>query len=514
MRYRDPRLRLALYILLLIAFSGTFVWLVFLSSWYAILPGLGIIWVVYRVIRLFNRVPRELSYFLDAVENEDSTLFFSEDVGHEPTKKMHESLNRLNRLIQEVKLSSREQERYYGILLEQVSTGIVVVNNKGNILLANRAAKELLNYPFFTHVEQLRRVDSNLHRIFSRLAQESRHQIVKEVYESGMMRLSLQATSFVNQGTALRVISIHDIRHELDAKELESWQKLIRVLTHEIMNSITPITSLSETLLKYYIPGGYTAGGTTKDTTVYREDGVPRDTVRGVVKDGAESAVDGTTVERVGDVTEDLTENASLGEGGTVQMGTPGRKPVDEKTIANTVKGLEVINERGVGLIRFVESYRKLTRLSKPVLKPIALKGLIEHLLVLLENEPDFHRIHFLVEINPADVSVEVDEAQISQVFINLIKNAMQAVEGVDSPKIAISTAHTDTGFFEVNIVDNGPGISPEVMEQIFVPFFTTKESGSGIGLSLSRQIMKNHGGSIEATSSPGHTRFVLKFAR
>ncbi|MDI9606629.1 MAG: PAS domain-containing protein, partial [Bacteroidota bacterium] len=345
MRYRDPRLRLALYILLLIVFSGTLVLLVHLSSWYAILPGLGIIWVVYRVTRLFNRVPRELSYFLDAVENEDSTLFFSEDVRHEPTKKMHESLNRLNRLIQEVKLSSREQERYYGILLEQVSTGIVVVNDKGNILLANRAAKELLNYPFLTHVEQLRRVDSNLHRVFSRLAQESRHQIVKEVYESGMMRLSLQATSFVNQGTALRVISIHDIRHELDAKELESWQKLIRVLTHEIMNSITPITSLSETLLKYYIPGGYTAGGV-----------------------------------------------------------------VDEKTIANTVKGLKVINERGVGLIRFVESYRKLTRLSKPVLKPIALKGLIEHLLVLLENEPDFHRIHFLVEIDPVDASIDVDE--------------------------------------------------------------------------------------------------------
>jgi nitrogen fixation/metabolism regulation signal transduction histidine kinase len=449
MRYRDPRLRLALYILLLIVFSGTLVLLVHLSSWYAILPGLAIIWVVYRVIRLFNRVPRELSYFLDAVENEDSTLFFSEDVGHEPTKKMHESLNRLNRLIQEVKLSSREQERYYGILLEQVSTGIVEVNNKGNILLANRAAKELLNYPFLTHVEQLRRVDSNLHRVFSRLAQESRHQIVKEVYESGMMRLSLQATSFVNQGTALRVISIHDIRHELDAKELESWQKLIRVLTHEIMNSITPITSLSETLLKYYIPGGYTAGGT-----------------------------------------------------------------VDEKTIANTVKGLKVINERGVGLIRFVESYRKLTRLSKPVLKPVALKGLIEHLLVLLENEPDFHRIHFLVEIDPVDASIDVDEAQMSQVFINLIKNAMQAVEGVDSPKIVISANYTESGLFEVNIVDNGPGISPEVMEQIFVPFFTTKESGSGIGLSLSRQIMKNHGGSIEVTSSPGHTRFVLKFAR
>lgn len=112
-------------------------------------------------------------------------------------------------------------------------------------------------------------------------------------------------------------------------------------------------------------------------------------------------------------------------------------------------------------MIRFVESYRKLTRLSKPVLKPVALKGLIEHLLVLLENEPDFHRIHFLVEIDPVDASIDVDEAQMSQVFINLIKNAMQAVEGVDSPKIVISANYTESGLFEVNIVDNGPVFPP-----------------------------------------------------
>ena len=308
-------------------------------------------------------------------------------------------------------------------------------------------------------------------------------------------QLSLQATTFRDHEKTLRIISIHDISNELDAKELESWQKLIRVLSHEIMNSITPITSLSETLLNYFIPP---------------------------------------------------------------------EKPVDKTTVANTVKGLEVINERGIGLIRFVESYRKLTRLSKPVLKHIDLRNLIERLLLLLENEPDFQRIQFSVETGTPDISVEAgtpdisveagtpaisvetgthnisveagtpdisvetgtpaisvetgthnisveaDEAQLSQVLINLIKNAMYAVKDVADPRVSVRAHYLQNGRCEVEVIDNGPGIPPEIMEQIFIPFFTTKENGSGIGLSLSRQIMKNHGGSIETVSSPGSTVFTL----
>ena len=188
----------------------------------------------------------------------------------------------------------------------------------------------------------------------------------------------------------------------------------------------------------------------------------------------------------------------------------PPEKSVDEKTVTNTVKGLEVINERGVGLIRFVKSYRKLTKLSNPVLKPIVLKNLIEHLLLLLENEPNFHRIRFRVETDSPNLSVEADEMQLSQVFINLIKNAMQAVENVAEPHIIIRAHSTPGGRCEIKMIDNGPGIPSEIREQIFIPFFTTKENGSGIGLSLSRQIMKNHGGSIEVASSPGTTVFTL----
>ena len=443
MYQRDSYFRLALYILLLIVFSGALFLFVRAASWYAVAPASGMLWAAYRIVRTFNRVPEKIAYFFNAVENEDSTLLFSENIQHKATKEMNQSLNRINRLIQEVKLRNREQEQYYSTLLEQAVTGIVVVNENGSVLQANSSAKKLLHYPLLTHIEQLRRVDEGLHQAFVRLRHGSTHQLVKVVRQNTATQLSLQATTFKDHEKSLRIISIHDISNELDAKEMESWQKLIRVLTHEIMNSITPIASLSETLLKYYIPP---------------------------------------------------------------------EKQIDEKTVRNTVKGLEVINERGVGLIRFVESYRKLTKLSKPVLKPILLGNLIEHLLLLLENETNFRRIHFCVKTETPDLSIEADEAQLSQVLINLIKNAMQAVEDVVEPCITIQAHYAENGRCEIQMIDNGTGISPEIMEHIFVPFFTTKENGSGIGLSLSRQIMKNHGGSIDVVSSPGNTVFTLCF--
>ena len=443
MHYRNFYVRIAFYLFFLIIFSGVTFLLLRESSWYAILPALGIVWMIYAIIRLFNRIPEKISYFFNAIENEDSTLHFPENTPNKSIKELNKSLNRLNLLIQEIKLKNREQEQYYSLLLEQVATGIVVMNRNGTILQANSSAKKLLKYQALAHIEQLRRVDANLYQAFNLLKEESAHQFVKLTHKNGITQLALQATTFRSHEETLRIISVHDISHELDAKEIESWQKLIRVLTHEIMNSITPITSLSETLLKYYIPQ---------------------------------------------------------------------EKPIDEKTVANTVKGLEVINERGIGLIRFVESYRKLTKLSAPELKPILVKNFIEHLLLLMENEPNFHRIRFDVNVPDADLTIMADETQLSQVFINLIKNAMQAVENVPEPRVSIVAQTAKNGHIEIKITDNGVGIPPEIMEQIFIPFFTTKENGSGIGLSLSRQIMKNHGGSIDVSSRGGNTVFTMSF--
>jgi len=443
MFFRNTFIRLITYVFLLIAFSAISTWIILssASNLYSIIPILVVALLVYRIIKLYNATPEKIAYFLNAVENEDSMLHFSEKTLHKANAEMNKSLNRVNKLIQEVKLRNREQEQYYSLMLEQVATGIVVVNENGNVMQANSAAKNLLNYQSFNHIEQLKRIDTNLFNTFYRLKNGETHQFLKLTYKNNITHLSLRATSFLSHGDNLRIISVHDISNELDAKELESWQKLIRVLSHEIMNSITPITSLSETLLNYFIPP---------------------------------------------------------------------EKPVDKTTVANTVKGLEVINERGIGLIRFVESYRKLTRLSKPVLKHVNLRNLIEHLLLLLENEADFQRIQFNVETETPDIGIKADEAQLSQVLINLIKNAMYAVKDLKEPCISVRAHYLQNGCCEIQVIDNGPGIPPEIMEQIFIPFFTTKENGSGIGLSLSRQIMKNHGGSIEEVSSPGSTVFTL----
>ena len=443
MFFRNTFIRLITYVFLLIAFSAISTWIIlsFASNLYSIIPILVVALFVYRIIKLYNTTPEKIAYFLNAVENEDSMLHFPEKTLHKANAEMNKSLNRVNKLIQEVKIRNREQEQYYSLMLEQVATGIVVVNENGNVMQANSAAKNLLNYQSFNHIEQLKRIDNNLFNTFYRLKNGETHQFLKLTYKNNITHLSLRATSFLSHGENLRIISVHDISNELYAKELESWQKLIRVLSHEIMNSITPITSLSETLLNYFIPP---------------------------------------------------------------------EKPLDKKTVANTVKGLEVINERGTGLIRFVESYRKLTRLSKPVLKHVNLRNLIEHLMLLLENEADFQRIQFNVETETPDIGIKADEAQLSQVLINLIKNAMYAVKDITEPRISVRAHYSQNGRCEIQVIDNGSGIPPEIMEQIFIPFFTTKENGSGIGLSLSRQIMKNHGGSIEAVSSPGSTVFTL----
>lgn len=440
MYYRNAFVRLIIYIILLIALSGLLFMQLLAHSWYAVLLFLGVLWVVYRILKLFNRIPERISYFFNAIENEDSTLHFPKNINHIPTKEMNMSLNRVNSLIQEIKFKNREQEQYYSMLLEQVATGIVVINSNGNILQANSGVKRLLNYKTLFHIEQLKRVDVNLYEAFYLLKEDSSHEFVKLNHSNATIQLSLRATTFISQQETLRIISVHDISNELDAKEVESWMKLIKVLTHEIMNSITPITSLSETLLNYY----------------------------------------------------------------TLQV-----EPINNKIIANTIHGLEVINERGAGLIRFVESYRKLTKLSKPILESIELKKLIEHLLLLMENELNFYRITFDVQIEEG-CSIEADRTQMSQVFINLIKNAMQAVESVSTPKISITASKMANKRCEIKVIDNGVGIEAALIDQIFIPFFTTKENGSGIGLSLTKQILKNHGGTIELISSPGNTQFVL----
>jgi len=404
--------------------------------------------VIINLIKYLNSTNRKISYFLESVQNEDSMLSFPTNVTDKPIREIYQGLNKVNKQIQQLKIEGRQQEQYFQTLLEHVATGIVTFNEKGFVLHANSAAKKMLGVDVLTHINQLERVNRNLFQAISNIA-PFEQKLVSVTTERGIIQLSLKSTSFKAKDNELILLSIQDIRNELDEKELDSWMKLIRVLMHEIMNSIAPITSLSESLCKFFTIDGRPA----------------------------------------------LPEE------------------VTEATIQYTLRGLNVIKEQGNGLMLFVESYRKLTRLPKPDKKLFRIEELVARIKVLYASLENSEKVKLAVTVNPPDMELFADENLISQVLINLTKNALQANEKNPEGKIQIIVGFNSEHHTEIRVADNGPGIPDEMLEQIFVPFFTTRENGSGIGLSLSRQIMRLHGGSLQARSVPGkETVFSMIF--
>lgn len=405
--------------------------------------------VVVNLTRYLNTTNRRLSFFLESIENEDSTLLFPTSESNQPIKELYQSLNKVNKQIQQVKIESRQQEQYFQTLLEQVATGIITFDRNGFVLHANHATKKMLGINVLTHINQLERVNTNLFQAIKNIKSfEQKH--ISITGEKGTVELSLKATSFKAKESELILLSMQDIRNELDEKELDAWMKLIRVLMHEIMNSIAPITSLSESLCNYY-------------------------------------TVDGRLV---------LPEE------------------VDETTIRTTVKGLNVIREQGNGLMQFVESYRKLSGLPKPVKKVFRVEDLFDRIKILYASLDGTEKLAFTVKLNNPELKLFADENLVAQVLVNLLKNAVQANEKNPSGRIQLVAGINSNQLPEIRVTDNGSGIPAEIKDQIFVPFFTTRENGSGIGLSLSRQIMQLHGGTLQVNSIPGkETTFKMVFA-
>jgi nitrogen fixation/metabolism regulation signal transduction histidine kinase len=405
--------------------------------------------VIINLIRYLNSTNRKLSFFLESIENEDSTLLITTNESNQPIRELYQSLNKVNRQIQQVKIESRQQEQYFQTLLEQVATGIITFDNNGFVLHANQAIKKMLDIHVLTHVNQLERVNSNLFQAVKNIKPFEQKLISVEGVR-GIIQLSLKATSFKTKDNELTLLSLQDIRHELDEKELDSWMKLIRVLMHEIMNSIAPITSLSESLCNFY-------------------------------------SVDGRLV---------LPQE------------------VNETTIQTTVRGLNVIKEQGLGLMQFVESYRKLSGLPKPVKKVFSLDELFGRIKILYASIENSDRMELTVKLQNPGMELFADENLIVQVLVNLLKNAIQANERNPKGRIKLVAGINPERLPEIRISDNGPGIPADIVDQIFIPFFTTRENGSGIGLSLSRQIMQLHGGTLRVHSIPGReTVFSMIFA-
>jgi nitrogen fixation/metabolism regulation signal transduction histidine kinase len=446
---RNIYLQLVLRICLL-CFTALLVAFLFFSD-HIILSVLILLLLVAQTVSLINytnHTNRKIAYFFDAIKNEDFTLRFPEKLSLKSLEELNHSLNMLNTMIQDIHIKKQIQEQYYQEIIRQSDIGIMTINKKGHILFANKKIEELLSYRPLNHIKQLNQVDPDLYELFSKLMPFER-KLVQLSNEREKKQLALKSTALALNKEELLLVVAQDIHQELDEKETDSWVRLIRVLTHEIMNTITPITSISESILKYY---------------------------------------------------KSENELVSL-------------QDFNKDHIKNTVRGLEVIKEQGGDLMLFVESYRSFLNLPPPDKALVPAQKIMNKVKVLLEQESKNGRITIETIINPEEIELFIDEKQISQVLVNLGKNAAQSLGEQENGLIKITTATNSKGVKYIEVWDNGPGISPELIDEIFVPFFTTKKSGTGIGLSLSRQIMHLHGGNLIVHSvQPEYTSFVLSF--
>jgi signal transduction histidine kinase len=323
----------------------------------------------------------------------------------------------------------------------------VAFDSEGDVELLNNAAKKLLKIPRLGNIRDLESVSSRLADKLVNISPGEKD-LVKLQQDDDLLQLSIYATGFILRRQQLTLVAMQNIQHELEEKEMLSWQNLIRVLTHEIMNSITPIASLAST-------------------------------AQGLLKDNQEC-----------DVPESINE-----------------------VIDDVRKAVNTIEKRSNGLLTFIENYRKLTRIPKPAFKVVQIKDLFDRVEYLLKDQFEQCSVKFKKRIDPESLTITADPALIEQVLINLCKNAMEAVNGVINPKIKLKAGTDGRGNPVIKVSDNGKGIKEEVLEKIFIPFFTTKPQGSGIGLSLSRQIIRQHKGAIGVTSTPNEkTVFKLRF--
>ena len=383
---------------------------------------------------------RKVSYILDALEDKETNFRFDEN--KLLYRKFNKTLNRIRLIFEKEKQEINEQERYYGQMLDRVKTGIVVVelNDKfsGKVSYCNSAALNILGVATLSNIRQLANVSPEIQACFENISEANNEMRVSFYNEKGQTTLAVSSSETSLQGKNVKIIVINDISNEMSRNEELSWNKLIRVLTHEIMNTVTPIASLSHTL--------------SMDITSSENKSVNREELK---------------------------------------------------------LGLDTISESARGLIKFVDTYRSLTRVSAPVKKAFYLQELIDRVTQLTREQISASGATLSYVEKSEDILLYADEDQISQVLVNLIRNAIQA----KATTIDITAEIDLNEAVIVNISNNGNPISKENYEDIFVPFYTTKQEGTGVGLSLSRQIMRLHNGSISLVcSNEKNTVFKLQF--
>lgn len=396
-----------------------------------------IVGIVVAVVYLHKQTTQKLTRMVEAIRYGDFSLNFSKNQGEQWETQLVEDINAVMANLRNELAQKEERHQYYETLLQTVDSCLLVVNKQGQILWMNQSAEQqLCGY----RIHLLAELDS-LNKDFANTLHSLRPGEVKviRIYRKDLMQdMAVTVTDYSTTGALLRLINLRNIRSVLEENEMEAWQKLVRVLTHEIMNSIAPIISLSDT----------------------------------------------------------LSERAQ-------------QNGMNEKDYGVMLQGMQTIHRRSKGLLGFVENYRKLSRLASPILAPVRVGDLLNDIQKLF---PASGR-RYVYKIEDKDLQLMVDRSQMEQVLINLLKNASEACAENPRAEICVATSYSaENQIFQLSVTDNGCGILPDVLDKIFIPFFTTKPTGSGIGLTLCKQIVALHGGSLQATSDVGKgSCFVLK---
>jgi len=393
-----------------------------------------------------NRTNKKLAYFFSAVRNEDTSLFFPESGGFANENLLNRSLNDLNTQLKNARINIELQETFYKSIMERIRTGIISFYTNGVVEFINSEFKRMFGMDHISHINKLQNIDAKLVELLEKIGSGEQKRINVKVNHN-LLSLAVHSQTIIIQNREIKIVTLQDIKSELDMHEMDSWQKLIRILNHEIMNSVAPITSLSSTLSGFYMSGG--------------------------------------------------------------EQRSPDR--ITPRIISDTIRGLNIIEDHGKGLIRFVESYRSLTQLPKPEFTRVNIKEFFERITILINSnfdkdcDNDILRPVITTSVKPDDTTLLADDKLLAQVFINVIKNSIEAFDkNRKGNQISINAGKNPDGRIVLTVQDNGPGMDADTVEKIFVPFFTTKESGSGIGLSLSRQIIRIHNGNIACDSTPG----------
>jgi len=451
MGFRNYRINIIVRVILLAAT----IYLLFytLKSNLFIAPVIVAVVVVFQVsslIRYLDRTNRELTSFLQSIRFSEFTRSFQIEGMGGTFNELNKAFNEVMQDFQKVRAEKEESFHYLQTIVQNIDVSVIAYTADGNIELINKTAKKLFQLATIRNIKSLETLSPELVNTLLNI-RPGENKLVKVQFEDDILQLAIYATTIKVKDKLIYLVTIKDIQNVLEEQETEAWQKLIRVLTHEIMNSITPIASLSSTL--------------------------------------------------------DLMLKGMVAQGNGESL------EIDKESVGEIQEALQTINKRSTGLLHFVNTYRNLTRIPKPNFRLCSVRELFDNIEKLMEEEIRKCGFEFVVRVDPESLEFTADDQLIEQVLINLLKNAMHALSGRQGSSIQLLGFMNKRGRITLQVIDNGPGILKDVLDKIFIPFFTTKPSGSGIGLSLSKQILRLHNATITAHSEPEvETVFTMTF--